>query len=333
MSFKWSHFKKRVLDKVLKSAISGTKIDENIKNKVLIVTVDALGDNLVKATTIKKIAEYYGKENIYILCKDKWAKIYEIQGYNVFIDRYKNILERIKLYKKINEIPYEKVIYFNHSRENEVEDFILCKNKIENKDDFKYVLEQHVNILKKVTGKDYTLEDVRPDLKNEFLDAEINNTISIGIGASNQKRTVPVKKMREIIVHLRNRFPNKKIILLGSGKKQVEYTKELMKGLEKKNIEDLVEKVSLIETLKIVANSDLFIGYDSGLTNAAFSFNTKYICLHWSHLETWWHRFNNCVTIIGDEKNPVIDGIHGTKILNSITLDQIDEGIEELNIT
>lgn len=333
MGFKWSHFRKNCLNKILKLIVSKTKINRSIgKDKVLIVTVDALGDNLVKATTIKKISEYYGKENIYILCKDKWAKIYELQGYNVFIDRYKNFIDRIKIYRKVNEIPYKKVIYFNHSGANYVEELILCRNKVENKSNYKYILEQHLNLLKDITGRDYGLNDIRPDLKKIYEDESIKDTISIGIGAANQEKTLPLEKMKEILEHLIEKFPYKEIVLLGSGKKQIDYTQKMLKNLKLSRVKNLVGKITLTETLKIVANSDVFIGYDSGLTNAAFSFNTKYICLHWDLNSAWNHKYENCCTIFGDGQNAFMDGIHGTEILNSITLDQIDEGIKDLEI-
>lgn len=334
MGFKWSRFKKRISKSIIETYASILNKKDKPNKKVLIVTLDALGDNLVKTKTIEIIAEYYGSENISILCKDKWADIYKKLGYRTYVDEYKNTLKRAYLYRKLNKINFKKIIYFKHDL-SEVQEYFFPKEKILEQymdTKYNYILEQHIDLLEKITGKNYTLNDIRPDLKESFKKTDISNTISIGIGASNRVRTLPVKKMVEIIKLLLCKYPEKKIVLLGSGKKQVEYTKEIMKIIKNENVINKVEKISLIETLEIVANSDLFIGYDSGLVNAAFSFKTKYICLHWGKVETWWHKFENCKTLIGDEKNIEKDGVYGTDILNSITILQVEKALDELKI-
>ena len=73
------------------------------------------------------------KENIYILCKNKWKILYEMQGYkNIFVDETKwNVFYKIKLYRKLNKIGFFKVAIFNHSSLPPEEDiFIQAKNMI-----------------------------------------------------------------------------------------------------------------------------------------------------------------------------------------------------------
>ena len=327
--FKWSHFKKNLKEKLIRF-FSNVYPKENEKKFILINSMDALGDNLIKTKTIEKIAEFYGKENIYILCKFKWASIYEKLGYNVVIDYYKGFFKRIGTYRKINSLPLKKVIYFIHDGELVSEDLINCKEKevFEGIKEDKYILEYHREFLKKILNKDYSLEELRPNLKKYYKDNDIKNIISIGIGASNIKRTLPVEKMMDIIKLLMNIFPEKKIVLLGSGKKQYEYAEKIEKSLNCDRIENLVDKIDLDKVLSYVASSDLFIGYDSGLTNAAFTFRTKYICLHWSKIKVWIHNFENCITLIGDG-NIEVTGNYGTKYLNSIKLEDIEKALLE----
>lgn len=331
---KWSHIKKGMSKKIIEIFSKNRSKDKGESNKVLIVTLDALGDNLVKTKTIEIISKFYGVENTYILCKDKWADIYIKLGYQTYIDEYKSLIKRIFLYKKLNTENFKKIIYFKHDL-SEKQEYFFPKDKIVEQTmdkKYNYILEQHIDLLEKLTNEKFTLNDIRPNLKKEFKNIKVKNTISIGIGASNTVRTLPVKKMIEIINLLLKRFPNKDIILLGNGRKQEEYTKEITKTIKNKNVINKVGKIELIETLEIVANSDLFIGYDSGLVNAAFVFQTKYICLHWGKVETWWHKFENCVTLIGDEKNIEKDENYGTDILNSITMSQIQEALNYLKI-
>lgn len=336
MAFKWSHFKKNISEKIIELAASKCIEKDKNSNKVLIGTLDALGDNLVKIKTISILAEYYGKKNTYILCKDKWQEIFKRQGFNVIADEYKSTIKRACLYRKLNKMNFHKIIFFEHTfSEDRTKLFPTCDLIIPNSNlKFEYILDLHVNLLKMVIGKDYSISELRPNIKENYLNKNINNVIAIGIGASNISRTLPVNKMVEIIDFISEKYPEKKIVLLGSGKRQAEYTKKLLKITKAKNIEDKIDSIGLMESLEYVANADLFIGYDSGLTNAAFVFRTKYICLHWGEVKYWWHNFENCETIIGDGKDidmAKCEG-YGTNILNSIKLSQIEESLERLNI-
>lgn len=329
---KWSHIKRGLKEKIIKF-FSNVNSKDVEKNCILINSMDALGDNLVKTKTIEKIANYYGKKNIYILCKYKWASIYKRLGYNVIVDHYKGFFKRIKTYRKINSLPLKKVIYFIHDGEMVSENLINCKNKeiFKGVKEDKYILEYHREFLKEILKKDFSIDEVRPDLKEFYKDDTINNVITIGIGASNIKRTLPMEKMLEIIKLIVEMYPEKKVLLLGSGKKQYEYAEKIVNALKEKKVENLVDKIALENVLKYVANSDLFIGYDSGLTNAAFCFRTRFICLQWNTYKIWRHNFENCITLMGDG-NVDVKGRYGTKYLNSIKIGDVQKAIEELNI-
>lgn len=332
MSIKFSKLRKNIISNLVLNC-SKVRLSKKSSSKILIISNEALGDTIIKSQAIKILSDFYGKENIYILCKDKWKAIYLKQGYNLLIDEYKKVFKRILFFRKLNKMNFQQAIFINHDSFNEISKFIQCPHKITNKMDKKYILENYTYILKEITGTNYKKEDLRPDLKSLYKNDSIKNTISIGIGASNQRRTLPIEYIKNLIELLLKKYPEKKIILLGTGKKQVSYTKELLKKINYKNIINKVDTISLNETLEIVANSDLFLGYDSGLTNSAFCFHTKYICFHWSDsIKLWLHDFPHCVTLIGDGKNPVKDNTYGTDILNSIKLSQVEEALNKLKI-
>lgn len=329
---KWSHFKRDFKESIIRIFSVGKKYNGN-KHYILINSMDALGDNLVKLKSIEYIATIYGKENIYILCKDKWADIYRKMGYNVLVDRYKGLFERIKLYKKINTLPFEKVIYFNHSGERISENLIRCKNKIvfPGSEKGKYILESHREFLEKYFNKKISVDELKGDVGRYYKDGEKKDIITIGIGSASKDKTMCVKKAKEMIEYIVKRFPNKKIVLLGSGLKQKIYTEKLLEdGLERK-VENLVDKLTLEEVLKYVANSDMFVGYDSGLTNASFVFGVKYICFFWNNDCVWEHKFKNCITLRGEgiENIEDRDG-YGTTIVNTITVEQLESAINKL---
>lgn len=336
---KTSYLKRKIKEYIIKLSLIDYRLfnKKNIEDNknLLIITLDALGDNIVKSKTIEILANKYGKENTYILCKNKWKVLYEIQGYkNIFVDETKwNIFYKIKQYRKLNKIGFGTVAIMNHSYIPEEASYIFSGKKYDMSENVEYILEKHTIILKKILGKEYNVEEIKPNIKKYFPKRKYENIISIGIGASNNKRTLPIEKMSKIIIELRNKFPNKKIAILGTGKKQENYYKELKKITGEKNIQNYINKVSLLETIQIIKDSELFIGYDSGLLNVAFALNNKGICLHWYKEKfVWEHPYLNIQTLKGKSGEKFIDKEYGTDILNSITFGQIEEAIEKLKI-
>ena len=336
---KTSYLKRKIRENIVKVSLLDYKYFKKKKeNKnILIMTMDALGDNIVKSKTIEIIAEEYGKENIYILCKNKWKILYEMQGYkNIFVDETKwNVIYKIKLYRKLNKIGFSKVAIFNHSSLPSEEEYIYSDEKYDMSEPVNYILEKHIILLKKMLKRKFTLEDVKPDIRRYFPDKKYENIISIALGASNDKRTLPIYKMKKIILQLLNKFPNKTIILLGAGKKQNNYCNILMNDLKNnERVKETIDKIPLLETIQIIKDSDLFIGYDSGLLNIAFTLRKKSICLHWSKEKyIWEHDCEFVKTLKGNgiEKNK--NEKCGTPTLNSITFEQIENAIDELEIS
>lgn len=334
---KTSYIRKKIKEKIIKLMLIDYKIFKREKesNKTLVVTFDALGDNVVKSRAIEIVAERFGKENIHILCKSKWKSLYEIQGYkNIFIDETKwNIFYKIKLYRKLNSLNFNSIIVMNHSEIPEEATFVYSKNSYFMEKDVNYILEKEVLLLNKIFNEEFSLQDVKPNINKFFPLCKYQNLISVGIGASNEKRTLPVKNMAKILEEVRNIYPNKKIAILGSGKKQEEYYQEMIKLIGENNLLNYIDKIPLIETFQIIKDSDLFIGYDSGLLNVAFSFEKKSICLHWSKEKfVWEHPYEFICTLKGKGGEIYKDKKYGTDILNSIGIEQIKEAIDSLEI-
>ena len=335
---KTSYLKRKIREIIVKIFLLDYKFLKNKKeNKnILIITMDALGDNIVKSRTIEILAEEYGKENIYILCKNKWKILYEMQGYkNIFVDETKwNVFYKIKLYRKLNKIGFFKVAIFNHSSLPPEERYIYSGEKYDMSESVNYILEKHIILLNKILKRKFILVDVKPDIRKYFPDKKYKNIISIALGASNDKRTLPIYKMEKIILQLLNKFPDKTIMLLGAGKKQNNYCNTLMNDLKNnERIKETIDKIPLLETIQIIKDSDLFIGYDSGLLNIAFTLKKKSICLHWSEKKyVWEHDCEFVKTLKGNGTEKDKNEKYGTPTLNSITFEQIENAIDELEI-
>ena len=336
---KTSYLKRKIKEYIIKLSLIDYKLfnRKNIEDNknLLIITLDALGDNIIKSKTIEILASKYGKENTYILCKNKWKVLYEIQGYkNIFVDETKwNIFYKIKQYRKLNNIGFNTIAIMNHSYIPEEAGYIFSGKKYDMSENVEYILEKHVLILKKILGKEYSIEEIKSDIRKYFPNKKYNNIISIAIGASNNKRTLPINKIAEIIKKLREKFPNKNIVILGSGKKQENYYKDLIKMIGEERLSNYINKIPLLETIQLIKDSDFFIGYDSGLLNIAFTLGKKSICLHWCKEKyIWEHPYFYIKTLKGKGGKEFIDSKYGTDILNSITFEQIEEAINELEI-
>lgn len=332
---KTSYLKRKIREGIVKLALLDYKFLKSKKeNKnVLIVTMDALGDNIVKSRTIEILAEEYGKENIYILCKNKWKILYEMQGYkNIFVDETKwNVFYKIKLYRKLNKIGFFKMAIINHSYIPHEANYIYCGKKYDTSEPVDYILEKHIILLNKMLKRKFTLEEVKPDIRKYFLDKKYENIISIAVGTADYPKTPTYNNLKLYIIGLLNKFPNKKILLLGSGDKQQKTAKDLINEISSERIVDLIDKINLKEVMQIIKDSDLFIGGDSGLYNIAFALNKKIICLHWdSNKSAWEHNFNNVKILKGNGTEKDKNEKYGTPTLNSITFEQIENAINKL---
>lgn len=353
-ALKTSHLKSKISDYIFEKWFQNYKKTFQSKNtdKVLIISQEALGDNIVKTESIKKIAQIYGKSNIYIVCRGKWGDLFKVLGYNVIeYSKSKKIIEsvkmRIEFFKKINELCVKKVILFEHLTKGEILRYINCddtiglspvhkseylKKAIKTDDDKTYTLDRQILLMKELSGKNYKREELRPDIREGFKSRLDMNIITVGIGASNEIKILPILKMVQILKMLSERYPDKTIKLLGAGKKQKKYAQKILELCEKKNVEDCVNKFTLLESMALINDSDFFLGYDSGLSNAAFALRKKYICLFWTDMTVWQHPFNDVKIIKGDRTNPENDGYHGTDILNSIKVEQIEDALKELKL-
>lgn len=334
---KTSYLKRKVRETIVKIFLMDYKFKRNGKeNKnILIITMDALGDNIVKSRTIEILAEEYGKENIYILCKNKWKILYEMQGYkNIFVDETKwNIFYKIKLYRKLNKIGFSKVAIFNHDSLPPEMEYIYSGEKYDMSEPVNYILEKHTILLEKILKRKFTLEDVKPDIRKYFPDRKYENIISIAVGAANYPKSPTYNNLKLYITGLLNKFPNKKILLLGSGDKQQKTVKDLINEISSERIVDLIDKINLKEVMQVIKDSDLFIGGDSGLYNIAFALNRKVICLHGYKNKTLFeHEFSNVRILKGNGTEKDKKEKYGTPTLNSITFEQIENAIKELEI-
>lgn len=311
----------------------------NRKN-VLIVSLDALGDTMVKIGMFQKIEEYYGKEKVFILCKDKWFSILEkLKFQAICFHNEKKLLrilrEKIFLTKTLNKIGFDTVIFCNHDGNILYGTEVITRKQHKIHQNIKvkkgYILQQDVDFLNQCLSLNYSYLDILPDI-SKYYPIKDSNEIVIGIGAANFTKTMSIQKMRKIVEYLLNKYPNKKIIFLGSGKKQQEYFKILCKDFSEESCINKIDAYEITEVISQIAASYFFIGFDSGLSNIAFALKKRYLLLYWHNGIVWQHPFSYIQILKGDGSRDWDDKKYGTSILNSIRIEQVEKSLEALGL-
>lgn len=332
------------MTKVLFTVISVFQKQDVARGKVLITSFGGLGDIIVRQKLIDLIAEKYGKENIKVLVKNN-PEIVTIMGYEViYFDRnsIKNIFKLVKFYKKILKYKFETLYLLESMGCTEL--FFLKNYK------FKKIIGYECEILKNWNGKyekiliptknekalDVVYEfasKIDKDIKKESLIPDLkvakreDDYISVGVGASGKFKVSSPKKLGEFLNYIKHTNPEMKFHLLGNGENEEKYADEL------KRIVDLVGKISLNDVIKEIANSKMYIGFDSGLYNLAYSLNKKIIVIvSRKESKIFHHDSNNIKLVMRNEgtynSEHINDPVYNNNEMNEIYLETFSKAYE-----
>lgn len=321
--------------------------------KILVKSMDGIGDILVRSRLAEKIIEKYGSNNVYFLMKEHYKSLGEMLGYNVIgIPRKseKNFFRRLKMMYQINK-KYSPKKFLNIEFGNDsIVSNIYAAEKIGIKDknpavkkynkcytktfefskDNKKVLENIKDIAKNILEENIKVEDIIPDLSGKFSKMEMG--IVVAVGTTNREKVCSPKRMKEYLLEVSKYYPNEEIILVGNGKLQKEYAKYLKEELSMLNIKDLVDSTTLKEAFDLVANSKIFLGFDSGLYNFCFVTRKKGIALFkdknflFAHDVPW-------LKIIGPDEEKIdnlFDENYPDEKINNISVKKFRKAVEEL---
>lgn len=326
----------------------------NFKNdgKILVKSMDGIGDILVRSKLAEKIIEKYGNENVYFLMKNHYKNIGEMLGYNVIgIPRKseKNLFKRLKMMYEINK-KYSPQKFLNIEFGNDsiianisAEEKIGILDLHENAEKYNKYYTKYINVFKnnkkileivKEIGEGIldiklNLEEITPDLRNIFNIAEKN--IVIAVGSTARDRVCSPLKMAEYIKILKEKFPNDEIILVGNGNLQLEYAEKLIKLLPNIKFKNMVNKTSLKEVFDIVAGSKIFVGFESGLYNLCFTLRKRGIGLFKDTTVPFAHEVPWLKNIGPEENEKVIfDEDYPDEKINKIPVEKFRKALKEL---
>lgn len=317
--------------------------------KVLVKSCDGIGDILVRTKLMEEIEKKYGKENVYVLMKSAYTKLGDMLGYKTIEysrkDR-KNCFQRLKKMYSLNSMGFSTYINIEFVNDITVGNLFIPErigredlswqvkrnNKYYTKsylieDD--YVMNQIALMGKEILGKRFSGEEMIPDLRSIFGYGEEN--IVVAVGSTEKERVCSPILMAEYLKEVIIRYPNKKIILVGNGNRQNNYAKKIIEIIDKKNIENLVDKTSLKEVFEIVSKSFLFIGFESGLYNLSFVTRKKGVILFREKDGGFVHNVSWLKILTPKKVNTQVeDKDYPNEIINSITIEEFREALKEV---
>ena len=326
---------------VLKFQKSKKKTD-----KVLITSFGGLGDIIVRQKLIDLIAKKYGKENIRVLVKNN-PEVISIMGYeSIYFKKntHKNIFKLVKLYNEILKNGFKRLYLLETMGNSELYFLKYCK--------FEEIMGYECEILRKWEGeykkvlvptkkgkvldviyefaKNIDENSVKNSLVPSFdITKNNDNYISVGVGASGKSRISSPKKLGEFLNFIKEKDLMLKFHLLGNGKIEREYGEELKKIVGEDKIINKVGTVDLLTVIKEIANSKMYIGFDSGLYNMAYALNKKIILLASRNESSgFYHECENIAIIFRNEDKAwkeMDDSIYKNREMNGIHLDSFIE--------
>ena len=326
------------------------KKEKNPEN-ILIKISDGIGDVVIRSRLSEKLIEKFGKDKVYFLMQENYKQLGEILGYKVIgiskSEKY-NLLKRIRKFFEINKLGIK--IFINlEGKTDSIVGNIIAEEKIGildtdpaieiynkfytkliklNKNE--KILNQIKTIGENILGRNLREDELIPDLK---INTNLKNKgIVIAVGSTSREKVCSPYRMLEYIKEIKREFPEEEIYLVGNGKLQLEYAEYLMENLKEFKIINLVNKTNLKEVFEIIADSRLFIGFDSGLYNYSYSSRKKTIVL-FKDLNSPFKHEADWVKVLGPEKERIDDfedENYPNKEINNISIERLKKALKEI---
>lgn len=318
-------------------------------DKTLVLLTNGLGDILVTDKLSQKVQEKYGKENVVFLIRKPNKDIAELLKYNsIFFERRDkyNFFYRLKMMYKLNMMGFVRVLNFDGTNDNTIANLFIPEiiggmdrgemnshynrfytRSFEFKDDT--VLENLAQIGEGTMEEKLLPEDLVPDIRDRF--SIKNEKIVVAVGSTARLRVCSPYRMIKYLKEVAKKYPEENIYLIGNGKLQKEYAETLIKLDGNINLVDMTDKTSLKEAMEYVAESKLFIGFESGLYNLCYALRKKGI-IFFRELDVPFHHKVPWLKILGpDEKIGEEDKEYPDKNINSISVEQFKRALNEIN--
>ena len=337
-------WKQKLLNSYVKFFLKEPKIDNNI----FITSTDGIGDNIIRLNLLEEILNQYGNDKCYILCDIKVVPLLKTIGFKniiVFTKRMRRYLfGKIKLLKFLYQKGFNKIISLEYDQHDF--DIQYFKNLdsycLDNKfhpemnqyykcvisTDFKVTEETIVKAFKILFNKNIVEQDAIPNLR-KYYSKKLENmdTLVVGIGAGARNKMLKPNLLCEILKLFVKKKNIKKIIFLGAGDRDQKYLNEIRKYIDFTdfNIENLVNKISLDESIDIISEYHYYLGFESGLFHIAASLKIKTYGIFTEINEFSHNNWENVTLFSGSPSTSNNNEYFGNSKLNNISLEEIEK--------
>ena len=337
-------WKQKLLNSYMKFFLKEPKIDDNI----FITSTDGIGDNIIRLNLLEEILNQYGNDKCYILCDIKVVPLLKTIGFKniiVFTKRMRRYLfGKIKLLKFLYQKGFNKIISLEYDQHDfdiqyfkNLDSYCLdnkfhpemnqyYKNVIST--DFKVTEETIVKAFKILFNKNIVEQDAIPNLR-KYYSKKLENmdTLVVGIGAGARNKMLKPNLLCEILKLFIKKKNIKKIIFLGAGDRDQKYLNKMKKYINFTdfNIENLVNKISLDESIDIISEYPYYLGFESGLFHIAASLKIKTYGIFTEINEFSHNNWENVTLFSGSPSPSNNDEYFGNSKLNNISLEEIEK--------
>ncbi len=137
------------------------------------------------------------------------------------------------------------------------------------------------------------------DTKSEFRRSIHKPYIVVHPFGSSKKRSKEGAELVALVSSMRNIFPRHEIVITGSPEDKKTYAGSLNLLENEENVLNVVGQASTRELCSLIAQAELFVGVDTGITHLACFLNKESVVLaHHATMPTWLPYYNENATIL-----------------------------------
>lgn len=263
-----------------------------LQDRVLLKFYDGLGDNLIKLGILKFLSDSDPDGVRYWAITDnkpKYEFLSKIFPNAIFVDkkRFEEAKDyRLSVLGKINELNFTKSYCFclnadfhdmftqyntnipvHHYGAKLVE---RINSRLQSKSIFEEMVKMACTWFDVPHGYDFSPKHLLDNyLKDISFPKEMRGKyIAVSLGGASWPNSYPAESTAEVLkVMLSKEYS---IALLGGGDEDLERNRKISELLPNAPIFDFCDKLTSLESFKVIQNSSLFFGLDSGMAHAAF---------------------------------------------------------------
>lgn len=343
--------KKKLKQIILKYYIQFFLPKPKLGDTILITSTDGIGDNVVRLRILEEILAVFGKETCYILAEEKVKPLLEKIGFEhiiVFDKKKRSKLKgKIELWKELLSRSWKEVISLEfdqhdfdiqflegipnigfenlfHPEMNPYYDRLVSirEGKVENR---------VFDFFEEYFQKQLSEKEIIPKLEKYYTEQKtLPNNMAVGIGAGARYKILAPSVLAETLKLFYDKKMLTSISLLGFGEKEQFYVEELKKYISFSDfgIQSQVGFLSFEESIKIIQQSQCYLGMDSGLFHIAAALGKETYGIFteehpFSH-ETW----ENVTIFYGQEGRNDKEDYYGNPKLNAINVREIEKKIK-----